>query len=275
MVSSMEDKIEYQHVTDAPGLTLSEGRFSKFSFDRHYHLDYHIGLVVEGVQRQNFQRKSELLGPGSIVLMPPDEMHDGLSYEKQSYTQKMFRISPELLNSNITEFSGKPRDAKFNGHIVENQMIWRRMVALHNMIQNRKSLAQLSIEETWLLTLEPLFNQLSLSDDQIIKGGLSGQHIRRVRDYCYAYLGDTISLESLASLCGLSKFQFLRRFKQSTGVTPHSWLVRLRLEHACMMFKRGKHNIAQVATDVGFYDQSHFNRAFRRAYGVAPSVYQM
>jgi AraC-like DNA-binding protein len=71
----------------------------------------------------------------------------------------------------------------------------------------------------------------------------------------------------------LSRFQFLRRFKHTVGMTPHAWLVRLRLERACTLLARSETSIAQVAMAVGFYDQSHFNRAFRSAFGVAPSGY--
>ncbi|MGE8638798.1 MAG: helix-turn-helix transcriptional regulator, partial [Achromobacter sp.] len=56
--------------------------------------------------------------------------------------------------------------------------------------------------------------------------------------------------------------------------TPHAWLVRLRLERACAALATERVSVAQVAADVGFYDQSHFNRAFRMAYGAPPSAYQ-
>ena len=62
--------------------------------------------------------------------------------------------------------------------------------------------------------------------------------------------------------------------KQTVGMTPHAWLLRLRLERACALLLRSTQAIATVAQEVGFYDQNHFNRAFRQAYGVAPSNYR-
>ena len=82
-------------------------------------------------------------------------------------------------------------------------------------------------------------------------------------DYCQERLSEKIGLEDLAALCGLSRFQFLRRFAHSFGLTPHAWLVRLRLERACAALAGSGLSVAQVAAEVGFYDQSHFNRAFR------------
>ncbi|MBU6489957.1 MAG: AraC family ligand binding domain-containing protein [Burkholderiales bacterium] len=49
-----QDFVHYRHLADMPGLVLGAAQFSTFSFDRHFHLDYHIGLVTEGVQRQRF-----------------------------------------------------------------------------------------------------------------------------------------------------------------------------------------------------------------------------
>ena len=66
----------------------------------------------------------------------------------------------------------------------------------------------------------------------------------------------------------------MRRFAHSFGLTPHAWLVRLRLERACAALAGSGLSVAQVAAEVGFYDQSHFNRAFRVAYGAPPSAYQ-
>ncbi|MNS86631.1 Transcriptional activator NphR [compost metagenome] len=78
----------------------------------------------------------------------------------------------------------------------------------------------------------------------------------------------------MSRLCGLSRFQFLRRFTHTAGLTPHAWLVRLRLERACAVLATARMSVAEVAAEVGFYDQSHFNRAFRAAYGAPPSAYQ-
>ena len=57
------------------------------------------------------------------------------------------------------------------------------------------------------------------------------------------------------------------------GLTPHNWLIQLRLERACLLLRLPNQNLAQVAANVGFYDQSHFNRAFRKWYGITPSQY--
>ncbi|KAF1029358.1 MAG: hypothetical protein GAK40_00533 [Burkholderia plantarii] len=49
----MNDRVEYTRSRDVPGLVLGDARFSEFRFDRHYHLDFHVGVVTDGVQRQS------------------------------------------------------------------------------------------------------------------------------------------------------------------------------------------------------------------------------
>ena len=73
----MKDVVRYHPVPGMPGMVLGQARITEFQFDRHYHVDYHIGLVTQGVQRQSFRGRSVLLGPGAVALMPPGEIHDG------------------------------------------------------------------------------------------------------------------------------------------------------------------------------------------------------
>ena len=75
----MPEEVQYSHSADIPGLILSTARFAEFRFEPHYHLDCHIALIANGVQRQSFRGESLLLTRGAIQLMPPGEVHDGVA----------------------------------------------------------------------------------------------------------------------------------------------------------------------------------------------------
>jgi transcriptional regulator GlxA family with amidase domain len=96
------------------------------------------------------------------------------------------------------------------------------------------------------------------------------KQLTQVRDYVMSHLDQPIRLEQLAKLCDLSERQFQRLFKQATGMSPHAWLTRLRLEKSMALVKAGQPS-AQVALQTGFYDQAHFSKAFRSVYGISPS----
>jgi len=267
----MKEHVHYHRAPTMPGLVLSEARFSEFRFEPHYHLDYHIGLVPDGIQRQTFNGTSVLLGPGRISVMPPGQIHDGAGAHGEPYTMTTFRLSAGLVDRFSEEITGIRNEAQWAGSMIENPRLSRYLLWLHQAMQ--QGCAPLAVDEQWMQLLERLLQQTSAARPQVVDGGLSWPHWLQVRDYCHAHTHESITLEQLAQLCDLSRFQFLRRFKQTVGMTPHAWLVRLRLERACSLLAQSDTSIAQVALEVGFYDQSHFNRAFRNAYGVAPSRY--
>ncbi|MET3132348.1 AraC-like DNA-binding protein [Oxalobacteraceae bacterium GrIS 1.11] len=263
----MDDMVEYHRVAHTPGLILSEGKFVEFAFERHFHLDYHIGLICEGVQRQQFRGQDVLLGPGCISVMPPGEMHDGHGAGAGGYTLRTFRIAPDLLHGLSGQLFDNAREAHLPAQRIENAALFRHMLGLHQALQHGADL--LAQEERWLSMVEHL---LGRPEDaraprfSMVNWGL-------VNDFCHSHLDAKISIVQLAQLCGLDRFQFLRQFKKAVGMTPHAWLTRLRLERACFTLRHTERLVAEVAQEVGFYDQSHFNRAFRQAYGVPPSRY--
>lgn len=269
----MSDRVDYQHLADMPGLVLGSARFSTFSFDRHFHLDYHIGLVTEGVQRQRFGGKTVLIGPGSVSLMPPGEIHDGMGEGGQSYALRTFRLSRELLSDVVEDLSGAAREPALVGATLDDPELAAQLVRLFDAMRINEQAASLAVQSEWLRLLDLLLTRSRAIVPQQTGGALSPLQWQRVRDYCFAHLSEKITLDALAALCDLGRFQFLRQFKQTIGMTPHAWLLRLRLEHACALLTRSSQTIAEVAQGVGFYDQSHFNRAFRQAFGVAPSNY--
>jgi AraC-like DNA-binding protein len=269
----MADHVQYQHIAEVPGLVLGAARFSEFRFDRHFHLDYHIGLVTEGVLRQRVNGKTVLLGPGCIAMMPPGEIHDGIRESSGAYTLKTFRLSRNLFNGVAEELSGSLREPELAATMLEDPVLAGHLLRLHDAMRRNDGAITLEVQSEWLTLLEFLFKQSRAVVPQEVKGALSPVQWQRVRDYCFAHLGEKITLDELASVCGLGRFHFLRQFKQTVGMTPHAWLVRLRLEQACSLLARSSQTIAEVAQGVGFYDQSHFNRAFRQAFGVAPSNY--
>lgn len=276
MPPALKDDVRYLPVRSTPGLVLGQARLSRFQFDRHYHEDYHIGLVTQGVQRQCFRGQSILLGPGGIALMPPGEIHDGCGAGDPgaAYVLKTFRISPALMRACIEDVSDADARERFFGTLVQDADMARRFMALHSVWMSGAPDEPLARQSQSLNLMADLFVRTRTVKPQVVKGGLSAAHRLAVRDYCLAHLSDKISLDDLARLCGLSRFQFLRRFTHSAGLTPHAWLVRLRLERACAALANARVSVADVAADVGFYDQSHFNRAFRAAYGAPPSAYQ-
>jgi AraC family transcriptional regulator len=101
-------------------------------------------------------------------------------------------------------------------------------------------------------------------------GKLSPWQLRRVLDFIAAHLNDDPSIADLARECALSSGYFSRAFRQTTGVTPHQWLTRRRIEQARQLLLGNGLGLADVALVCGFVDQSHFTRVFTKLEGDSP-----
>jgi transcriptional regulator GlxA family with amidase domain len=108
----------------------------------------------------------------------------------------------------------------------------------------------------------------------VARGGLSPGSRRRVREYIDANLEESISIERLATLVGLSRCHFARAFKQSEGVTPHHFLFVCRVRRAQELLVKTDWPLSQIAIASGFSDQSHCSRRFRELVGLTPKKYR-
>jgi len=96
--------------------------------------------------------------------------------------------------------------------------------------------------------------------------------VRRALEYLRGRLGDSITLDDLADHAGLDKFHLCRAFRTQIGMPPHAYLTHLRIARAKALLHRGE-RAADVAPQVGFYDQAQLTRHFRRLVGTTPARY--
>jgi AraC family transcriptional regulator len=101
------------------------------------------------------------------------------------------------------------------------------------------------------------------------RGALSKDMLTRLRDYVVGHLDGPIAIATLASMAGRSPFHFSRVFARSVGISPHRYVVHLRLRRAIELLREQRSGLAEVAARTGFADQSHLSRWVRRVYGVS------
>jgi AraC family transcriptional regulator len=106
--------------------------------------------------------------------------------------------------------------------------------------------------------------------DEVTPGGLSPWQLRRVLDFISAHLDGDPTIAELARECALSPGYFTRAFRQTTGVSPHQWLIRRRVERARQLLLGNGLGLADIALVCGFVDQSHLTRVFTKLEGDSP-----
>lgn len=112
------------------------------------------------------------------------------------------------------------------------------------------------------MTTTPLTTTLPLS------------RLRRVTDYIREHLDQHLTLAQLGAVVFMSPYHFARLFQHSTGVPPHRFVVRARIDHAADLLAAPELTIAQISRVVGFRTPSHFATVFHRIMGVTPSAYR-
>jgi AraC-like DNA-binding protein len=109
---------------------------------------------------------------------------------------------------------------------------------------------------------------------RIPRGALAPWQERRAKELMRTSLTEELPLSRLAAECGLSVRHFARAFRQSTGMPPHRWLLKQRIERATDLLHNRVLPLADIAISCGFADQSHFTRVFTALVGVSPSAWR-
>ncbi len=128
--------------------------------------------------------------------------------------------------------------------------------------------------KAWLLVLLNSliheFRDSSLQRVELLERRKQADQLKPLFDHVREHYATRVSLETAAGMCGMSKAQFGRTFKHASGVTLSSYLNQVRMTHAVELLEGTRESIAEIAFQLGFSDQSHFDRRFRRTFGRTP-----
>jgi len=106
------------------------------------------------------------------------------------------------------------------------------------------------------------------------RGGLPTARLKRVLEYVESNLDKNITLTELARVANMSLYYFAVLFRQSTGLSPHRYVLSKRVERAKELLHDPKLSVLDVSMNVGFEHQNNFARAFRRMIGVSPTEFK-
>lgn len=192
--------------------------------------------------------------PGSIQLKEPGDVHRDVAHDGP--------ITFQVVVLPASEFESLRDEGRTIAlpHLAVGDERARAFHRLHDAIGQR--VERLSIE---VAVAE------AVSSFMLLKSTASHRTrpVRRAMDYLYERLSDSVTLDDLSIHAGLDKFHLCRAFRAQIGMPPHTYLTHLRVARARRLLERGI-RATEVASLVGFYDQSQLNRHFRRIVGTTP-----
>ena len=255
-------------------LELLRARYIQHRYALHTHDTYAIGVITYGSEAFIRGRKLWKGRTGEIVIVNPGEVHDGYAGDERGWMYHVFYPSAHLLiqaSAGLSNTSNE-RLPYFPQGVIQDNYLFDLMLRLHQTLETSQSRLERDSRFLWTMTqLIARHAAPSLTDGML---GQVPQAMHRVCDYIQQNYAENITLKELAAECGLSQYHFLRMFRRDFGLTPHAYLNHVRVLRAREMLQRG-YPIAQAAVNVGFVDQSHLHRHFKRIVGVTPGQYAL
>lgn len=255
------------------GIESIRAHFEGHAYDPHWHDSFLVGVTEQGVQQFNCRRVRHRSTPGHVILLEPGEIHDGHAPTEEGFTYSMLYLDPHWLEREMHAlFEDAPANSQpgFADTLSQDPRlatsINQAFHALHD--GDLRIVRQTAIDSL----LGSLTRHLEWRKRQDFDPRLP-LVAQIARDYLHAYTYQDIGLDDLAKVCGVDRFRLTRAFKTAFGLAPHAYLIQLRLAKARQLLARGE-TPAQVASALGFADQSHLGRWFRRAYQLTPADYR-
>jgi AraC family transcriptional regulator len=267
-----------------PLLTSHKAGWKKLSLEYHQQPPYespehyatHHTIVIRLKSQSGLERwlgesyKAENSIQGDVALIPPYVTHRAATGQPSEFIA--LTLSADLV-SNIAYESVNPNIVEIIPHFSKSDpLIYQIGLALKAALQTDELGSRLYAESmATALSAHLLLHYSALK--HIIheyRGGLPKYKLQRVIEFIIDHLSEDLLLEAIAQEAGMSQYHFARLFKQTTGLSPYQYVIKCRIERAKLLLLQSKLKISEVASMVGFADQSQFTRHFKRLLGVTP-----
>lgn len=238
-----------------------EAFFFGAAYAPHRHDTYTFALTTYGVQSFNYRGSLRRSMPGKAVILHPDELHDGHAGTEGGFGYRSVCISPAEIQKVL---GGRSLPFVETGMSESSQLIATLQILL-------SELDATLIDAEFDDTIFDLATELAvLSGEPDKKCFADYASVKRAKDYIDGDVIEGFAMSDLEHQTGQSRWQLSRDFRLLLGTSPYRYLIMRRLDRARQLILKG-YTIADAAFACSFSDQSHFNRHFRKTYGVSPN----
>lgn len=232
---------------------------------------YAISLNYGGCGAFDCRGATHFASPRTCNLIAPGEVHTGRVASGHGWAYRNLYIDSSLMASLFVSLDWKgPFEGRFESPLVSDETLASCLARVFESLSESNSLLQ---NETLLLSVAARLISNHFVPHQLpgrIGHEVSG--IRRVREWLNTHSDQNVSIHALARIANLSPYYLVRTFHKQIGVAPHKYQTIQRVHRARKLLASGQ-PIAEVASEVGFCDQSHLSRCFKQSFGIAPGKY--
>lgn len=230
-----------------------------------------IAAVLDGTFQYRSAAGRALLYPGAVMLGNPRTCYECGHEHGAGDRCLALQYEPEYFDE-IARGAGAPRFRFRVAMLPALRSLAAPLVRLQGRAREGDPLA---LEESAVEVAEAVVTAAAGSIAGIAAPRARDQRrISRALRHLEAHAARRLSLDELARVACMSKYHFLRCFRRIVGLTPHSYLVELRLRRAAAALQASDAPVARVAIDAGFGDLSEFHGRFRAAFGASPGRFR-
>ncbi len=250
------------------GVELLSASYTTFKFTKHWHDELAIGVIEEGAEGLFYRGENLVIPKYHIVAINPAEVHTGFSGSPNGWRYRMFYFNLKELNR---QFANRdiPIDPIINRPMIYDEFLFHTLLQLHVSLESPSF--ELTKESLFILSLENLFREYGSAQKERFDS-VCTRSSYLARDFMQDNFELNPSLSELEAVSNCSKFQLIKSFNAIFGITPHQYLLMIKVQNAKKMLSKGV-SCVDTALACGFYDQSHFTRNFKKAFGISPSFY--
>jgi len=229
----------------------------------HYHERACFAVILEGAVRKAFERVVETLPAGGVVTMPARERHRD-DFQGAGAHIVVLEPDPEreppALAPALFERVHLFRDG------VVAAIAWR----IRHELGHPDAVTPLALDGLTLELVAAGARRLAAIRDDLTPPAWVGQ----ARELLHARFAEPLAIAGIAALLGVEPERLARSFRRHVGVPIGAYVRRLRLEWSAIELASTDRSLAEIASQAGFADQSHFTRLFRRHAGVTPGAWR-
>ncbi|MFJ3107091.1 MULTISPECIES: helix-turn-helix transcriptional regulator [Pseudomonas] len=243
---------------------------SRACYKAHSHPTFSIGAVDAG--HSHFTGAAggqERLTPGTLVLVPARRVHACNPEPGQAWSYQMLHVDADWLTQLRLESGLSGTEAGEPARICRAPQVYRQFCELNSLLFSRASNSEKDAALVAFLGDLDFSAHPPLVAAPALEAATLSEVLERIEHLDPARL----SLEALAREAGLGRYQLIRAFRAATGFTPHAYLLNARVNRGRKLLSKGL-ALAEVAYQLGFADQSHFQRVFKAHVGVTPGQYR-
>lgn len=238
---------------------------SNKNFDMHFHNTYSIGITHKGLYKSKNKNNTFTFYANSTRVNNPYELHGGLS---QDWFNHYFYPSIDLMSEIYFEIFDEKKIPIFEKHIIDDFTLYSKLKNVFKSIIYKQH--YIVLETHCIDALAYLIKNYTSVGKDLDSNFNNNEVISKSIEFINDTLYNSPTLDELSKNIGLSKYHFIRIFKEETGLTPHQYIINKKVENARALIEKG-YSIVDASLESGFNDQSHFNRNFKRIYDFSPT----